>query len=159
MRSSKAPNWSWNANPFYFPLKLMEITSLYLNFYNNKTGFCKDKLKELSLLLKKAHFRLFSLFKVQSRKLKKVVQMDTAWESFFHWNTYMFTEVGKMVVWPNTLLLLLSFMLVLWFFSVFESRCVFRWKNTPSSFIFLCSKNCRNNARKVESKKLNVIKM
>lgn len=34
----------------------MEITSLYLNFYNNKTGFYKDKLKELSLLLKKSPF-------------------------------------------------------------------------------------------------------
>lgn len=47
-RPSKAPSWCWNANPFYFPLKLMEITSLFPNFYNNKTGFYGDKLKELS---------------------------------------------------------------------------------------------------------------
>lgn len=80
MRSSKEPNPSWNVNPFYFPLKLMEITSLFLNFWNNRTGFYKDKLKEVPLLdkKKKKKFRLFSFFKVQSRKMKKVVQIDTA---------------------------------------------------------------------------------
>lgn len=38
-RPSKAPNWCWNANLFYSLLKLMEVASLFSNFYNNKTGF------------------------------------------------------------------------------------------------------------------------
>lgn len=53
LRPSKAPHWSWNANPFYFPLTLMEITSLILDFHNKETSFCKDKHEELYLLKKK----------------------------------------------------------------------------------------------------------
>lgn len=83
----------------------MEITSLFPNFYNNKTDFYEDKLKELSLcfvFLKKLIIDYFLFIKVQSRKLKKLFQMDTAHEKFFHRNTDMFREAGKRAARPNT---------------------------------------------------------
>lgn len=44
----------------------------------------------------------FPLIKFQSRKLKKLFQMDTAHEKFFHRNTDMFGEAGKIAARPNT---------------------------------------------------------
>lgn len=156
-RPSKAPNWSWNANPFYFPLKLMEITSLFPNFYNNKTAFYKDRLKELPLWFvffsKKPILDYFPLIKVQSRKLKKLFQMDTEQGNFFHWNTDMSREAGKMAARPNTISAFLYALLLCLKIDAFLGK-----KKRHHLLLYLCGIRSAKTIQesKAEGKKMNV---